>query len=50
MVVSIKQGVRDGSRPPNFREDLRISDQNNWGEPEQKIIFFFLGGGGGGGA
>ena len=23
--------------PPNFRGDLNISDQNNWGEPEQKI-------------
>ena len=32
--------------PPNFREDLKISDQNNWGGggPEQKIKF---GGGGG---
>ena len=30
---------------PNFRGDLKISDQNNWGGPEQKIIF-----GGGGGA
>ena len=25
--------------PPNFRGDLKISDQNNWGEPEQKIQF-----------
>ena len=25
--------------PPNFRGDLRISDQNNWGGPEQKIKF-----------
>ena len=24
---------------PNFRGDLRISDQNNWGGPEQKIKF-----------
>ena len=23
--------------PPNFRWDLKISDQNNWAEPEQKI-------------
>ena len=31
--------------PPNFRGDLKISDQNNWGGgPEQKIEF---GGGGG---
>ena len=33
-----------GSSPPNFRGDLKISDQNNWGGPEQKIKF------GGGGA
>ena len=25
---------------PNFRGDLKISDQNNWGGPEQKIIFW----------
>ena len=26
--------------PPNFRGgDLKISDQNNWGGPEQKIKF-----------
>ena len=29
--------------PPNFREDLKISDQNNWGGggggPEKKIKF-----------
>ena len=25
--------------PPNFRRDLEISDQNNWGGPEQKIKF-----------
>ena len=36
--------------PPNFRGDLKISDQNNSGRPEQKIIifiiiFFFWGGG-----
>ena len=30
--------------PPNFRGDLKISDQNNWGEREQKIKFFFGGG------
>ena len=31
------------SSPPNFREgDLKISDQNNWWGPEQKIS---LGGG-----
>ena len=40
--------------PPNFRGDLKISDQNNSGRPEQKIIififlFFFWGGGGLGG-
>ena len=29
--------------PPNFRGDIQISDQNNWGGPEQKIK---LGGGG----
>ena len=23
----------------NFSGDLKISDQNNWGEPEQKIKF-----------
>ena len=36
--------------PPNFRGDLKISDQNNSGRPEQKIIIFiifFLGGEGG---
>ena len=33
---------------PNFREDLKISDQNNWGGPEQNIKFD--GGGGCGGA
>ena len=36
--------------PPNFRGDLKISDQNNSGRPEQKIIIFiflfFFGGGG----
>ena len=31
--------------PPNLRGDLKISDQNNWGQPEQKLN---LGGGGGG--
>ena len=25
---------------PNFRGGLKISDQNNWGGPEQKIILF----------
>ena len=25
--------------PPTFRGDLKISDQNNWEEPEQKIKF-----------
>ena len=30
--------------PPILGEDLKISDQNNWGAPEQKIKF---GGGGG---
>ena len=25
---------------PNFRGDLKISDQNNWGGPEQKINKF----------
>ena len=24
---------------PNFRGDLKISDQNNWGGPEQNIKF-----------
>ena len=46
----------DGSSPPNFMGgggDLKISEQNNWGEgPEQKIQFRgelnFRGGGGGG--
>ena len=29
-----------GSSPPNFRGDLKISDQNNWvGKPKQKIKF-----------
>ena len=28
-----------GSSPPNFRGDLKISDQNNWGGPEQKVKF-----------
>ena len=31
--------------PPNFIGDLKISNQNNWGGPEQNIK---LGGGGGG--
>ena len=31
--------------PPNLRGDLKISDQNNWGQPEQKLN---LGGGGAG--
>ena len=26
--------------PPNFRGDLKISDQNNWEGPEQKIKFW----------
>ena len=26
-----------GSSPPNFRGVLKISDQNNWGGPEQKL-------------
>ena len=25
--------------PPILGEDLKISDQNNWGGPEQKIKF-----------
>ena len=25
--------------PPNYRGQLKISDQNNWGGPEQKIKF-----------
>ena len=33
-----------GSSPPNFRGDLKIPNQNNWGGPEQKIKFW--GGGG----
>ena len=32
--------------PPNFREDLKISDQYNWGDLSKKLN---LGGGGGGG-
>ena len=28
-----------GSPPPNFRGELKISDQNNWGGPELKIKF-----------
>ena len=28
-----------GSSPPNFRGDLKISDENNWGGPEQKTKF-----------
>ena len=28
-----------GSSPPNFRGDLNISDQNNWGGPEQELKF-----------
>ena len=28
-----------GSSPPNFRGGLKISDQNNWGGPEQKNKF-----------
>ena len=31
--------VFHGSSVPNFRGDLKISDQNNWGGPEQKIKF-----------
>ena len=33
------QKLIHGSSPPNFRGDLKISDQNNWGGPEQKIKF-----------
>ena len=25
--------------PPNFREDLKISDQNNWGDLSKKLNF-----------
>ena len=40
------QHLSHGSSPPNFRGgDLKISDRNNWGGPEQKIK---LGWGGGG--
>ena len=31
--------VLHGSSPPYFRGDLKISDQNNWGGPEQKLKF-----------
>ena len=31
--------VFHSSSAPNFRGDLKISDQNNWGGPEQKIKF-----------
>ena len=30
--------------PSILEGDLKISDENNWGRPEQKINFFFLGG------
>ena len=33
------QKLIHGSSPPNFRGDLKISDQNNWGAPEQKNKF-----------
>ena len=26
-----------GSSPPNFRGDLKISDQNNWGDLSKKL-------------
>ena len=29
--------------PPNFRGDLKISDQNNWGDLRKKNKFFFGG-------
>ena len=28
-----------GSSPPNFRGNLKISDQNNWKGPEQNMKF-----------
>ena len=34
-----------GSSPPNFRGDLKISDQNNWGGDLSKKLIFFGGGG-----
>ena len=37
--------INHGSSPPNFRGDLKISDQNNWGDLSKKIKF--RGGGGG---
>ena len=47
MPTLVEPGMVAAPPPPNFRGDLRISDQNNWGGPEQKIKF---GGGGGVGA
>ena len=32
--------------PPNFKGDLRISDQNNWGEGDTWAKIKFVGGGG----
>ena len=28
-----------GSSPPNFRGELKISDENNWGEKKKKTKF-----------
>ena len=36
---NIHAGHGSSPPPPNFRGDLNISDQNNWGRPEQKIKF-----------
>ena len=29
--------MNHGSSPPNFRGDLKISDQNNWGDLSKKL-------------
>ena len=39
MPTLVEPGMVAAPPPPNFRGDLRISDQNNWGGPEQKIKF-----------
>ena len=43
-IVLEKHGVAMvAALPPKIRGDLKISDQNNWGGPDQKKITF-LGG------
>ena len=46
VTLQIGQNFCHGSSPSpsNFKGDLKIPDQNNWGKPEQKIKF--MGGGG----